>query len=553
MRGTHRLGILAASLAVLAIGAAMWLAGRRGATEVQHSASSDTPAESSDGEVLAGLGASATMQDAASSSIDLVATPGEIRGVLLDADGRSTHGVIEFERWGRPDPRENFRARWEASVETDRGGRFRWQPGSVPPPFWVRARATESHWTEGVQATPGGEPVVIRLRDRPSVRVTVIDPAGSPVPEALVRASFREHPGPYRPPTDAEIAAAATRPPGDSQARTDVRGIAVLPHPGLDRICTLTAECERTDRDDVGRLVMESWRPSDCTVTLPASYVVEGTVRDGQGRPFQEGTVAFRRGEGGRWETTDIAYDGTFRIAPLERGSVELDARVPDVVPPSSGSGRVVAAGSRDVILTVDLGAELVVQFADFPPAAQGTKARLTAEPWNEGSRPAVAEVDKDGTCRFRGLRPGAAYTVYLSSLPELATRDIPRIAYRPHVTAASSPVRIELIDGLEIRGSFDGEALSPRLRADVWGAEVRVHDRGVFVDGTSRLEGFVVEGLPPGEWTLEAVYRRNEWVDAKDELSYSTGSAVVSAGSTDARVKLGAMKPGLGPPARGE
>lgn len=552
MRGTYRLGILAASTALLAIGLVLTLlAGRRTLGEVPDSSVSDAAVASTEAEGLAALGTSTTKEAGAETSIELVATPGEIRGVLLDPEGKPVRGVIEMSWWyassgaiGRRDG---------SSVPTDRVGRFQWQPRTLAVPFWARPRETDRHWAEGVQATPGGEPLVIRLRDRPTVRVTVLDSAGSPVVGAGVGASLLESTRPLRPLTDETIAASMKEVPIYSHAKTDARGVAWLAHPGLERDCRLSAGYGGIDRDDVGSLVVERWKPSDCTVRLPASYVVDGTVRDAAGRPFEEGIVAYRTSESGRWETADIKYDGSFCTARLEGGSVELEARIPDVVPPSASTGRIVAAGSRDVMLTVDLGAELVVQFAEFPPISRGRMACLTSEPWTERSRPALAEVDKEGTCRFRGLRPGSAYTVYLPEVMSQTEDRVPRIAYRPHVTAASSPVRIELIDALEIRGTLDGGALSAAYREDASSAVVRVHDRGVFVEGTSRMDGFVVGGLPPGEWTLNGDFQQREWVNGKAANVYSTAREVVPAGSTGVRLKLGAMTPGLGPVARGE
>src|SRR5436189_6445693 len=100
MRGTHRLGILAAtSVALLAIVAALWLAGRRSTSEVQDASTFDAPVASTDAEVLAALGVSSAREGAPSSSIELKATPGEIRGVLLDPEGRPAPGTVSLSGW----------------------------------------------------------------------------------------------------------------------------------------------------------------------------------------------------------------------------------------------------------------------------------------------------------------------------------------------------------------------------------------------------------------------------------------------------------------------
>lgn len=559
MRGTHRLGILAALVALLVISVAVQFAARRGTSEVQDTASSDAPAESRDAEVLAALGASTVGDGPASSSIELTATPGEIRGVLLDPDGKPVPGVIELSGWSD----SYFRVRQGSSIATDAVGRFRLTTGKLMPPFWVRPLATVLYWAAGIQATPGGEPVVIRLRARPSVRVTVLDPSGAPVDGAGVGIFLKEAPNgaypydPLRAWTDEDVAVSAARAPAGSFAKTDARGVAVVAHPGADRECTLSAAYQRMDRDDIRPFFNASWKPVDCTVRLPASYVVEGTVRDGAGTLVPDGTVAWRTGDDAPWQETKVAYDGTFRIAGLEGGSITIEPRLEDVVLPEGMGRSVVAAGALDVPLTLDLGSTLEVVFLGWPDDAVGARAYLTKEPAGPGARSSVVEVERDGTCRFRGVRPGASYTLFLPCRHAAlmgGTEEAPirRIAYRTHLTIADSPAKVEILEGKSVGGRIVLEALpadqhdSVASSADFW-----IADRGIVVTGSNDGTQFHVEGVPEGEWDVDAMFA---WWATGPDGSWNTfiskGRCRCTTAGDPGTLRFEAGKPGT-PPSR--
>ena len=80
------------------------------------------------------------------------------------------------------------------------------------------------------------------------------------------------------------------------------------------------------DREDVGDADAHTWwRPEDCTLTLPRTFVVRGVVRDARGRPTRA-RVECRgeNGAGGTWNYSEP--DGRFEFR-MPYGPVDLAAR----------------------------------------------------------------------------------------------------------------------------------------------------------------------------------------------------------------------------------
>jgi hypothetical protein len=97
------------------------------------------------------------------------------------------------------------------------------------------------------------------------------------------------------------------------------------------------------NREDVGpQFTGPYWRPEDCTVTLPHTFVVRGTVRDSQGKPTPARVESRDQNRvQGQWEYT--ALDGTFAIR-MAYGPLELVARSSDAPTedwPASGGAAV--------------------------------------------------------------------------------------------------------------------------------------------------------------------------------------------------------------------
>src|SRR5207245_1983889 len=111
--------------------------------------------------------------------------------------------------------------------------------------------------------------------------------------------------------------------------------------------------------------------------------------------------------------------DGNFAFSGLPAGPVEVRAAVTrSGIFDGTGARTSVAAGTRDVVLVVSRGADLVVRVENWAESKGERHPRAVLFP--DGERRARhakqfdANVADDGVVRFRGLDAVASYTLWI-------------------------------------------------------------------------------------------------------------------------------------------
>lgn len=209
------------------------------------------------------------------------------------------------------------------------------------------------------------------------------------------------------------------------------------------------------DRADLIGTSIEHWEPKDTTLRLLSGLSITGAVRDARGNGVSHASIYWRKG--GRWKSGNVRKDGTFTLDAFE-SSEELQiyatvtGRLPDegaTDDPFTAAQRV-RAGAKNVILTLDPGADLVV-VADGWPAARGfVQGVLFGEGLRGGRTTHVSShVYEGGRLVWHGLEPQGEYMVWIP--PEGGERS----ALLRGLRAGGEPVKVTLEEGRAITGAL--------------------------------------------------------------------------------------------------
>jgi protocatechuate 3,4-dioxygenase beta subunit len=404
-----------------------------------------------------------------------------VRGVLVRASSAATaDGSPPSQGEGRSDELGRFRVGGLGEGEHTLSA-------MVPPDYLA---------PQAVTAPAGARNVELNLRRGVSARVRVRDADGQPVANAHVGLAAR---APDVAPQPGQRGRRARHGQTQVSVVTVADGTALLRglDPDLQWVLSVAP-----NRDDLLGHSQDRWTPADVEVRLERGYAVSGVVRDPQGRALPGSQVMRKVGENG-WNGVGVNQDGTFKITGLERGHVTLAAWAPGVsvdVNDPSVQVLTVAAGTQDLVLTVDPGFELVVRITnvgDRGPNGRNAQVALYAkrgEHWAQVGH----QQDGDGSGRvaFRGLKADERHTVWVAPV---AGNEYYGLLTDVKPGGGETTLR------LERGGTIQGRVTVAGTHESLWvGAG---NDMGCWVSGTVDPDGrYEIRGVPYGmRWRVHA------------------------------------------------
>jgi len=258
--------------------------------------------------------------------------------------------------------------------------------------------------------------------------------------------------------------------------------------------------------DRLGSVTIDPWTPRDETVTLPRVWAVTGVVRDQAGRPVADAHV-MRRLPDNSWKGVSRTDEqGRFRMTGLPEGDAVLRAMTPGLGlqwDPSETQGDVrVPAGTKDVVVTVDLKLDLVVRVenpADLGQRATGATLRVRREGQTFTLSPQGGPTDG---YLWRGLEPKDECTVWIVGSQG------PQGTYSVYATG--------LKPGADVRlRATPGRSILVRLKVPAGANNVQVSAEldGLGVRGEARPDGsYEFRGIPDGtSWKVTGHARVSE------------------------------------------
>lgn len=333
------------------------------------------------------------------------------------------------------------------------------------------------------------------------LRGRVVDPEGTPLDGAIVRALAAQRP--------------AT---GQDHAVTGATGTYTLRLPAGDHLLEVShPRIAGIDAGVVTRIVPGSTLRRDLVGV--AGCVVSGRVVDAQGAPAGDGAIE-RRGEPGRPGTTDrdfgpagrIHPGGRFRWASVEDGVVSLRAW-PWRSPPSATQRFTCSDGARHD--------DVVLQLGDDAPALEGTLVDAAGAPVPFAFLD-IAALDDDGVGQQERTDAEGRWHVY--QLPRgsyLVTADVASGVVRERVTSPGAGVVLRTsgtgrIDGATTRLADGSIELVEAACADTSGGRLAIAARRLIPVRGGR---FTIDGLPACSLLAVAVWR-DQHVQLRAELT---------------------------------
>ena len=394
----------------------------------------------------------------------LRATPKELEGLELPKDGK-------------------------LSARCAADGSFR-IGGLADMPFALVARLPPGWYQLDEVVAEPGDVVQLQVRRGVDVVVTVLAGSGEPLPGAEVVAHFDvDHPPHEQPLWNAHRST--------SERRTDAQGCILFR--GLRPRAVYALHVRPPDKGLHFTHYEKAWAPTDTIVRLRPAHLVEGTVRDGQGRPVEEAAVALWVGTKRELESTDD--QGRFRFQTLPAGSFPVQAArsyadLPDEPGPEATT---LAAGSRDAVFVIDPGVALVLRpFTPGPAVYRTIRVYVREGAALREVRDELADFGAAPT-RLRGMTPGRPHVVWIP--PDEADR---RYGLLEVADPEAGPVVVPLQEGATLRLRVEGFAELPEVERGSATSETGLQFRFDDTQGN-------VQGVPPGRWTLNLRLRGAE------------------------------------------
>lgn len=489
-------------------------------TALQPPPTSETPAalgsSDADSELEPPPGAPASPESASPDDIETIepAAAHEYVGQVVDEHGTAVPGV-RLASWsvvasgaGQHAKRELYGGYegWSSA-----GGFFRWTNERVDS-SWIVIDDDPRWRSDPVEAHAGGPSIRIVAHPREIVGVRVVDPAGGAICGATVRVAMTSSIA-RSPPFDldqlhatdaASAVAAIDRVP--FRSTTDSNGLARVALPDRRTTFELTVAAP-IDRDDVLDRRIDRWdAPADSTVTLPLGESIRGRVVNLRGEPVRTGMVIYPSPTGVHGRVF-IESDGSFRLPKAAPGDFELRVDAPELRSAPNSGRTTVHTGTRDALLRLDTGRELVVRVA----RSAWDRGNVQGFLMREDEALLCGKRRPDGTIVFEGLRDGEEFELsVLGASAKGAGPEEFTIGRRLHVTAQDSPIDLELTAAKSIELMVVANVPLERVEATV--VERRVFDSGNARSARGRPTqsgGMVwdlrIDALPDGMWTVRA------------------------------------------------
>lgn len=262
-----------------------------------------------------------------------------------------------------------------------------------------------------------------------------------------------------------------------------------------------------TTQDDEGRPV-----PAGAADGEGATRAVAGVVVDRVGRPVAGALVRRPGVRGGRNARTTTDDAGRFVLAGLPAGPLPLEVQVPDVAALERGPALGVTtfearAGATDLRVVVDVGAEVVLRWADPSPAP------ATVDVWvrREGGPPArTVRLDGAGRGSLRGLRETDRLIVWVP-----ADADDRVVLVREAPPTGELALRREPAGRIVVRLRGLASGPPPTVFAEESDCFVRIV-------GSAQADGaHVIRGVPSGtRWRVTATLDTSDDGDAGRSVS---------------------------------
>jgi hypothetical protein len=252
-------------------------------------------------------------------------------------------------------------------------------------------------------------------------------------------------------------------------------------------------EVSAREKDEAIPYKVDHWTPADTVARLERGYVVEGVVRDRDGKPVEDAKVGLWKGEQREAESTD--EEGRFRFDELPEGTFPMDAArsYKELGGEPGPNARTVAAGTRDVAFTLDPGVPLVLRGHG---SRKATFWRVLVYVRETGRLREVRDqsvLSEDDPLTLRGFEPGRPYVVWVPP-----NAQDPRYAIVEVADVAAGPVELSLQKGATLRLRREGSN-DPVPR----GYLQATSDVGLHFYGSNLLKDGALSGVPPGTWTL--------------------------------------------------
>ena len=416
-----------------------------------------------------------------------------IEGQVLDPIGRPLVGAVVVVEPAAPSPADTLfdQIITPRSLTDERGGFV--VHGLAGTPYRIHALGGANFTASADLIVDGGaRSLVLRAGVGAEARVQVLDEEGRPVSGARLTLTI-DDPSPDS--------------PTSASSSTDGEGNGAFL--GLSPTSRGTLVVSPPAWEMLSSHVELGWSPRRATIRLESAHQILGTVTSPGGVPLEGVTVAARGGARHTWQKS--LTDGSFRLGGFPAGPVKVWAYFGDLESDGPESSLPLPwlptwnakAGDAGLRLSVEPGGELTVLVPDLAAGeSEGMGVLCPGGRFDPDGRLVPSSVEQDGVFRFRGLVPGAEYTLWAHAAGPSRSALVPGLR-------AGSPRTVSLSSSVTLRGRLTG---APALRDGAVIAHLGPLRPVAYVepDGT-----FEFSGLPPGTYDVEAtgsVPDHGEW-----------------------------------------